>query len=473
LIVIVLLGGPIGSFTAQASPQVVGGISPGVRQIMQDLLPGEQVRVIVYLRTQPDAEALALQAGSASRPERRESLVRGLQVRSSTSQKNIQSLLASRQRAGLVSRAQSFWIFNGLAVSAEPQVIEELGRLPEVAAIEVDRVIQAPEMGVLGEPSPASAQSSISLLRVPDLWTRGDRGAGVVVASLDTGVDGTHPDLAGRWRGGSNSWFDPYLQHAKPADVNGHGTWTMGVMVGGSSGGIAIGVAPDAQWIAAKIFDDQNLATISGIHMAFQWVLDPDNNPATDDAPDVVNNSWGFSFPGCDLTFQDDLRALRAAGILPIFAAGNSGPEINTSTSPANNPEAFSVGATDSQDGSYLYSSRGMTDCGQPASIFPKVTAPGVSIYSSSLNSSYAYSSGTSLAAPHAAGILALILSARPGLSVAEQERILTQAVVDLGPVGADNTFGNGRLDAWKAYVSLGGEGATELPRIFLPLITH
>ena len=119
----------------------------------------------------------------------------------------------------------------------------------------------------------------------------------MVVATLDTGVDLTHPDLAGAWRGGANSWYDPNGEHpTTPVDVNGHGTWTMGVMVGGDAGGSSIGIAPDAQWIAAKIFNDRGIATTVGIHLAFQWLLDPDGNPATADAPNVVNDSW--SAPG-------------------------------------------------------------------------------------------------------------------------------------------------------------------------------
>ena len=99
----------------------------------------------------------------------------------------------------------------------------------------------------------------------------------------------------------------------------------MGVMVGGDAGGTSIGVAPDARWIAAKIFNDHGAATTAGIHLGFQWVLDPDSDPGTPDAPNVVNNSWTLSSPGCNLEFQLDLQNLRAAGILPVFAAGNAG----------------------------------------------------------------------------------------------------------------------------------------------------
>src|SRR5262249_59166093 len=120
----------------------------------------------------------------------------------------------------------------------------------------------------------------------------------------------------------------------------------MGVMVGGDAGGSSVGVAPDAAWIAVKIFNDRGTATSTGIHQGFQWLLDPDGNPATADAPDVVNNSWATSASGCLLDFEPDLATLRAAGILPVFAAGNYAPHPGTSSSPATNPEPLPVGAT-------------------------------------------------------------------------------------------------------------------------------
>src|SRR5690606_12612252 len=134
------------------------------------------------------------------------------------------------------------------------------------------------------------------------------------------------PALADQWRGGSNSWFNPYdpdYRSAVPQDIagyfTGHGTATMGIMLGQESGMVGPGVAPDARWIAAKIFNDNGEATKTAVHLSFQWLLDPDGNPLTVDAPQVVSNSWTFTVGRCDDEFQPDLQALRAAGILPIF----------------------------------------------------------------------------------------------------------------------------------------------------------
>jgi subtilisin family serine protease len=265
---------------------------------------------------------------------------------------------------------------------------------------------------------------------------------------MDSGVDVSHPDLASRWRGGSNSWFDPYGQHpSTPTDLSGHGTQTMGIMVGGDAGGTSIGVAPGAQWIAVKIFNDRNRSTSTAIHQGFQWLLDPDGNPNTADAPQVVNNSWTFANAGCYLDYELDLQSLRAAGILPVFAAGNGGPNSNTSYSPSNNPSAFAVGATDNSDQIYTYSSRGPTACGGSTGPFPELVAPGVNVLSTGLFGAYDTVSGTSLAAPHVAGGLALLLSAYPDLAAPDQERALINSALDLGASGPDNVFGYGRLD--------------------------
>jgi len=189
------------------------------------------------------------------------------------------------------------------------------------------------------------------------------------------------------------------------------------------------------------------------IHRGFQWLLDPDGNPATADAPNVVNDSWTMSVGGCNLDFQLDLRNLRAAGILPVFSAGNYGPLAGTVLSPANNPEAFAVGATDDTDVLAPSSSRGPSAC--PGAVAPQLVAPGVNVRTSDLYGSYLDVSGTSIAAPHVAGALALLLDALPGLSADQQAAALDGGALDLGPNGPDNSFGSGRLDVLAAYQRL------------------
>jgi subtilisin family serine protease len=420
-------------------------------------VPAQRVSVIVVLRSQVDPATVAGQRSlNASAPganrsnvQRRAALEATLRARSSGTQRDLLALLFRRRAQGLVSAVSPLWIFNGIAVTATPRVVRELAARPEVREVRPDVAVQAPPAPALAATA-APAEPNLALVNAPALWDLGYRGQGTVVANLDTGVDATHPNLAGRWRGGTNSWFDPNGQHPTvPTDVNGHGTATMGVMVGGDAGGTSVGMAPDARWIAAKIFNDRGVATSTGIHRAMQWLLDPDGNPATADAPDVVVNSWTMSTAGCATDFQLDLTNLRAAGILPVFAAGNYGPTTGTVLSPANNPQAFAVGSTDNADAIDPSSSRGPSACG---GIAPQLTAPGVGVHTTDLYGLYTDVSGTSLAAPHAAGALALLLSAVPDLPADRQAAALESGAVDLGAAGPDNDYGYGRLDVLAAY---------------------
>jgi bacillopeptidase F len=352
------------------------------------------------------------------------------------------------------------WIINGLAVTAKAEVIKELSDLPGVESIRLDGSIEAP---LVESALSSTPEWNLETIHAPQLWNLGYKGQGVVIAGMDTGVDVNHPDLSGKWRGGNNSWYDPNNEHSTPYDADGHGTRTMGVMVGGSSGGTSIGVAPDAKWIAVKIFNDAGNASFSAIHQGFQWILDPDNNAATNDAPDVVHNSWGLrnNINQCITEFQDDIRALKAAQISVVFSAGNEGPNASTSVSPANYPENFAVGAVDENLAIAGFSSRGPSTC--DGAIYPEVVAPGVNIKTSDLTfggvfpNSYAYVSGTSFSSPHVAGSIAVLTGAYPNKRVIDFELALKESAIDLGVTGPDNVYGYGLMNAIDAYNILQG----------------
>jgi subtilisin family serine protease len=424
---------------------------------LDGLSPNDRVSFIVILAEQVGIEEI----GGRNRDERLSNLLTALQNTSERAQANLRGILQRSKDNGDVDVYTPLWIINAVAVTGSASLVNLLANQPEVKSIVLDQTIQGPDrMSEAFSSNPP--EQNLALINAPSLWNLGYQGQGIVVASMDTGVDYNHPDLAARWRGGNNSWYDPYGQHpATPTDVNGHGTWTMGVMVGGDAGGTSIGMAPQASWIAVKIFNDSNVATTSAIHLGFQWLLNPDGNPQTNDTPVVVNNSWTLGSPGCDLSFEPDLQALVVAGISPVFAAGNYGPSSSTSASPANNPSAFAVGATDNFDVIYSSSSRGPTSCGQASSVvYPAVVAPGVGVRTSDLYGLYYSATGTSLAAPHVAGAIALLLNAFPNLSVADLRNALTGSALDLGITGADNTFGYGRIDVFSAYNLIAG-GAT------------
>lgn len=353
-------------------------------------------------------------------------------------------------------RLRELWVVNAMALTVPASRVDSLARLAGVASVRPDSILQAPAT-ITGDPAPP--EWNLNAVRAPDLWAQGHTGSGIVVANMDTGVDLLHPDLAAKWRGGVNSWYDPHGQHTAPYDGDGHGTQTMGLMVGGSSGGTIIGVAPDARWIAARLYNDAGQASYSDIHLAFQWLLDPDGDPSTLDAPDVVNASWGLvgTAGQCITEFDDDIAVLKAAGTALAFAAGNDGPAPLTSLSPGNNVAGFAVGAVDTQLAIAAFSARGPSAC--DGRIYPDVTTPGVNVNTSDLSFGglplYRVVSGTSFAAPHTAGVLALLAGAFPAASVAELEAALTAGARDLGVAGADNAYGHGLADALAAHQRL------------------
>lgn len=459
------------ALTAAVAASQAGVITPELERAMAARGTHADTAVIVRFADPVDDRALAV----SDRRSRDNRLLLALQASAARHRAAIEPFLAAHGAA----RIRDLWIVNGLAATLPAVAVRQLAVQPGVERVDIDSFVQGgrsqrlparrmPSPGAAppvaeaahspaadGTPQPPRATPpwNIAAVRAPALWAMGHTGQGVVVASMDTGVDLAHPDLRRRWRGGANSWFDPHREEAAPHDALGHGTQAMGVMVGGS----ALGVAPDARWIAVKLYNADGHARMSDIHLAFQWLMDPDGDALTVDAPDVVNASWVLTGRGpgaCILEFSDDIRALRSAGIAVVFAAGNDGPAPRTSSSPGNNPGVLSVGAVGRDLGVARQASRGPSSC--DGAIFPRLVAPGVEVRTTDLShgglASYATVSGSSLAAPHAAGVLALLAGAFPSASVSELEAALVRGAHDLGPAGADNDHGHGLADAWAAF---------------------
>ncbi|MDB4957197.1 MAG: peptidase [Myxococcales bacterium] len=418
----------------------ISACEPPLDTIVRRPLGGDPTAVIIHYAREVD-----LPARAASGRAGRRSLIEALHRDARRAQARTLALL---RRHGVEPRAQ-LWTINAVAATLPTSMIDEIARLPEVERIEPDLSISAPTTNIGNVTTTAW---NLSAIRAPDLWATGQRGAGIVVAVLDSGVDVDHPDLAASWRSRAG-WYDPYDQHSSPFDGSGHGTQVMGLVVGGATSGESIGVAPDARWIAARIYGDNGVASLSGIHLALQWVLDPDGDPTTEDAADIVTASWGYSerVNECYLEFEPDLAVLRAAQIATVFAAGNSGPYPASSISPANNPSAFAAGAVDEDLTVITSSSRGPSACTN--SMFPELVAPGANVrttdrtFGGQFPNSYVVVSGTSFAAPHIAGAMALLRGAHRSATVTQLERALTSTAVDLLPAGADNASGFGLPD--------------------------
>ncbi|MFA5352826.1 MAG: S8 family serine peptidase [Thermodesulfovibrionales bacterium] len=424
-----------------------GVVDPELDRSIQSAGYGEEIPVIIKLSDKPDLRPFK----GLKKQIARSAVTKALRGLADRSQGDVRSHL-ERRGAKVIS---SLWLVNGMAATVRANEIRALASLPGVESVRPDAVVFAP--GTATATQAVAPEWNLNAIRAPELWNMGYRGAGVVIASMDTGVDADHPDLKSSWRGGGNSWYDPNGQHLSPYDFSGHGTQVMGIMAGGSTGGSAIGVAPEARWISVKIFDDSGRSTYSTIHKGFQWLLDPDGNPDTDDAPDIVNNSWGLdNVNNCSPEFRPDIQNLQAAGIDVVFAGGNYGPGAGTSVSPGNNPEAYAVGAV---DGSYTvasFSSRGASACDN--TVYPELVAPGVGIRTSDLTfggavpDAYMTVTGTSFSTPHVAGSMALLLSAFPDLAVSDLDAALTDSAQDLGPQGAENSYGYGMVDVMNAY---------------------
>ena len=357
---------------------------------------------------------------------------------------------------------ERFWIVPAFRATLNVADIETLVAMPGVSGVVPNISIDAIEP-VDTKTAAAVATSStgqVQLMNIQSLWARGITGAGRLVCSFDTGVQEGHPALSGNWRGNhsslSSAWFSTSSPTSLPTDKSGHGSHTMGTMVG-IEGTDTIGVAPGAEWITAGVVDQGKSlsATFADILAAFQWALNPDGDPATtNDVPDVILNSWGVPaslFTPCDQTFFTAIDNLEAAGIVCIFSAGNEGPSPSTLRNPASRAtsplNAFSVGAVDNSKVIASFSSRGPGGCGF-TEIKPEVVAPGVNIRSVNKDGGYKTMSGTSMAAPFIAGLVALCRQYNPDATVDEIKWAIIHSCQDLGPLGEDNAYGYGLPDA-------------------------
>jgi subtilisin family serine protease len=444
---VTLLVAVLGS--AQA-PNASADLTPALEARLADAAPDAQVGVIVTLRRQVDA------ADYAGHPA---ALLRALRATAASTQDQV-----ADDVSGPVRR---FWLVNALAARATPAEVRALAEDPAVERVDLDapvRVSDDPATDATPFPDAGAGDWGLDAIGARSVWSAyGLTGAGVRVGSIDTGVNAAHPDLAGKVVG----WRDFVNGRAAPYDDNGHGTHTVGTMVGGSAGGSPIGVAPGARVVVAKAMNANGVGAGSNLLAAAQWMTDPDGNPATADYPSVVNNSWSTGDAN-DPWFHAMVRQWVALGIVPVFAAGNSGPGAGTVGSPASYPESVAVGAVDQASAVASFSARGPVvwrdlDGGGPAAgtllTKPDVVAPGVAI-TSSVGTGYLAYSGTSMASPHVAGLVALMRQAAPDLAVASVEDIIRSSARDLGAPGADGTSGAGLVSAPAAVAAALGPGA-------------
>jgi subtilisin family serine protease len=379
---------------------------------------------------------------------------------------------------------RSYYIVNMVWVKGNRDVAVALASRADVARVEGNPVIHnIPEPDGPSEnlKAPATVQGGVTNTRAPEVWNMGFTGQGIVVGGADTGYRWDHTAIKNKYRGFDGvtanhnySWHDSIHSGGgtcgpnspQPCDDNGHGTHTMGTVLGDDGGVNQVGMAPGARWIGCRNMDQGNGTPATYIE-CFEFFLAPypvGGTPSQGDpgkAPDVTSNSWGCPpSEGCSaLSLQSAVEAQRAAGIMTVVAAGNSGSSCSSvSDPPAIYDASYTVGAFDHRTNIVAsFSSRGPVTLDGSNRLKPDISAPGVSITSCTRTSTTSYGSlsGTSMATPHVAGAVALLLSAQPALRhhVALTEDTLNGASVPVSVAACsasgspNNTYGWGRLD--------------------------
>ncbi len=337
------------------------------------------------------------------------------------------------------------WSSQAFVTLVDRATLARLSANPNIEGIVENIVIQL-EQPIASTNSVKTDESKqtygLQKIKAQSAWDQGLTGKGVIVGVIDTGIDESHPDLEGKVILNKD-----FTKDGNTTDHHGHGTHVSGTIAGGSASGKSIGVAPEAQIMMAKVFDKKGGATMEGLLKAMEWFLDPDGDPNTNDSPRVVSNSWGsnsqFSYG-----FRNVIRSWRRFGIFPNFAAGNSGFFFSINA-PGAYPFSYAIGAVDENQKVTSFSSRGPTIWWEskwyPQFIKkPDVSAPGLDVYSSMPGGKWQRMSGTSMATPHVAGVIALMLQANPDLTVEDMQEILDTTAKDLGSNGKDNRYGHG-----------------------------
>lgn len=417
---------------------------------------------------------------------RGERVVQTLQNTAQGAQSRVRDYL---DRLGVKYR--SYWAANVIAADGVSQtILDGLMGFPEIETITARHTIPLPEpadQDALQGAGPDVVEPNIAHIKADQAWALGYDGTGMVVANIDGGVRYTHQALVGKYLGNlgasfdhNYNWLDPVSGSKIPIDQTDHGTHVMGIILGDGGPGNRIGVAPGARWIACRGCNMQGCPDESLIACG-QFMLAPTDlageHPDPSKRPHVVNNSWGKE-PGAtgDKWYWAIVGAWQAAGVYPVFANGNDATGCGMVHTPADYPNVTSVGNIDhttdlpsdrSNRGPAIYKDV-INPLGYPY-LKPQVSAPGVKIRSSIASGDDAYNtlSGTSMAAPHVTGLIALMLEAAPCLTYAQAETILMQTATPIpyvsdcgseGPEGVpNNATGWGVVDALKAVTQVSG----------------
>jgi len=459
---------PSGTPDTAIDPFIASKIDPAV---LKNLGDGGTIEVIVRLVPMPE-DVAAKVGGDHDRA------VQALKSWAATTQRDVASLVESL--GGEVVRA--FWIDNVLLVRVPAEALMELASHPSVVKIfpnfEVHIIEPVSKNALKIGPDQTVESWGIYKINAPDAWAKGYLGQGVRIATLDTGVDVTHPALEGKmltldpndptYPGGWMEFdFDGNPVCSEPHDTHGHGTHVSGTALGGDTSDVLIGVAPSATLMHGLVLPGGS-GTFASVLAGIEWAVEPydcDGNP-TGLPAHVISMSLGASgYYGNELLPAIENALL--SNVIVVAAIGNDGPY--TSSNPGNIWGVYGIGATDENDEVAWFSSGEVVnwpnppdtwpfyDTYPPTYIKPDFSAPGVGITSAVPGGGYEAWSGTSMATPHVAGTVALILEAMGVLDFNYEDlpetvyEILNASSVDLGDPGQDIRYGWGRIDAAEA----------------------
>ncbi|MFX0061452.1 MAG: S8 family serine peptidase [Candidatus Hermodarchaeota archaeon] len=325
------------------------------------------------------------------------------------------------------------------SLRSQQAFIKKLATDPRIESIEKDR-----RMRIM-------LDVSVPLIQAPKVWEdpEGNKGKGVVVSVVDTGVDEDHPDLKGRVTKVKDFTGEGHF------DGIGHATHVAGIIggTGEASGGKYTGIAPECTLISAKVLNSQGSGWMSDVIAGVEW-------SATNGAQ-IINMSLGSQGP-CNGTdaISRTCQKLAEEGVIMVIAAGNSGPDPGTVGSPGCARKVITVGASNDQDTIAWFSSRGPTLDGR---VKPDICFPGFEIIAARakntemgtiIDDHYTQASGTSMATPHAAGVAALLVAKESTLKCEDIKSLLCRHAKNMGL--SAHTQGWGRGQAYESFKSVG-----------------
>lgn len=458
------------------------------------------IQINITLKEQFNSQSLIRQAQSYQGEARREYVISVLKDFSTLSQSGVVAELNQLQKSTSVQKVTTYWIANVINCFATPDAIKSLAGRNDIASIDYDeyRTLLDPNenrnaFAVEGNPKNREITWNVIKINANDVWALGFNGEGVIVSVIDTGVNYDHLDIEDHvWESVEypNHGYDFVNNDNDPKDDHGHGTHCAGTVAGDGTAGSQTGMAPEATIMCMKVLDASGGGQESGVWSAVEFSVEQGAHVMSLSLG--WQHSWGPNRTVWRQTFDNSL----AAGVVASVAAGNEGDQQGSYPIPDNvrtpgdcpppwlHPDqtlegglsgVICVGSTTNTDAVSGFSSRGPLDWSTvnqyndyPYSpeiglIRPDISAPGSNIKSLAHYSNTGYEdgwSGTSMATPANAGMIALMLQKNMTLSPAEISQI-SEETAHVLQAGKNNNSGSGRIDALAAVEATSLPGPT------------